>query len=722
MSSDEGSRSLGSQVPLYLWGGSQVHKKRFVANLHPIMTEAQFQKWRTSFASAIPNDVHIRLAEPSTDDVAREDPNDPDARIITFRPFYFSLGFKFPMSKFFKKVFHAMGCAPSQCTPNVYCTVICFDNLNRFFKLGLTLREFFYFFKVRRCKKYAQLRAHKEKMFDSLSDDDHAWSTDVLEVSGRWEGVADDGPQVPITYCHGDDISKKIDLEPDMAKIHQAMNIPMKFREWRWLLSEHRSKAGGLPPARDIERWKRYGPNSDDNPDELDESSIELSGKRKVAPKLSRDEVMTSQARDVSRLMKKHCLPYVEIKHSSKEVSSAEKTQVRAAHLSSTRVKYTVGEDSKNVHDMRNIRDAMLKSSAKKFKTGDLPCKDVWAKPGSFAKKQRDVDLSSRSLSRLHQSNDEDRTEKAATSLGKRAPLDELQETKGRSVEKSSAAKFKTGDLPCKNVYAKLGSFAEKQRDADLYSRSLSHLHQSNDEDRIEKVATSLGKSTPLDELQETKGKADARLLTLLEARIEAFQTSKELSARAKGYDDLPKRTKSCLIRDVYVSDLFKTNFLARSSTCHGLVDHLRQAGDLGTFPSLRAEEYNNEALALIKNDVIFAPEAIQSSSIIAPFFAEFEKLEKKNAALSDLLLTEQTSQNMKILDLKRHVSLLKSSLALKDGELDSLDAALSERKEACLRIEHEFANLSQNYDKLLLKFETFQENTKESELSSTWP
>ncbi|CAL2253669.1 unnamed protein product [Prunus armeniaca] len=717
MSSDEGSRSLGSQVPLYLWGGSQVHKKRFVANFHPITTEAQFQKWRTNFASAIPNDVHIKLAEPLTDDVAREDPNDPDARIITFRPFYFSLGFKFPMSKFFKKVFHAMGCAPSQCTPNVYCTVICFDNLNRFFKLGLTLREFFYFFKVRRCKKYAQLRAHKEKMFDSLSDDDHAWSTDVLEVSGRWEGVADDGPQVPITYCHGDDISKKIDLEPDMAKIHQAMNIPMKFREWRWLLSEHRSKAGGLPPARDIERWKRYGPNSDDNTDELDESSTELSGKRKVAPKLSRDEVMTSQARDVSRLMKKHCLPYVEIKHSSKEVSSAEKTQVRAAHLSSTRVKYTVGEDSKKVHDMRNIRDAMLKSSAKKFKTGDLPCKDVWAKLGSFAKKQRDVDLSSRSLSRLHQSNGEDRTENAATSLGKRAPLDELQETKGRSV-----AKFKTGDLPCKNVYVKPGSFAEKQRDADLYSRSLSHLHQSNDEDRIEKAATSLGKSTPLDELQETKGKADARLLTLLEARIEAFQTSKELSARAKGCDDLPKRTKSCLIRDVYVSDLFKTNFLARSSTCHGLVDHLRQAGDLGTFPSLRAEEYNNEALALIKNDVIFAPEAIQSSSIIAPFFAEFEKLEKKNAALSDLLLTEQTSQNMKILDLKRHVSLLKSSLALKDGELDSLDAALSERKEACLRIEHEFADLSQNYDKLLLKFETFQENTKESELSSTWP
>lgn len=322
-------------------------------------------------------------------------------------------------------------------------------------------------------------------------------------------------------------------------------------------------------------------------------------------------------------------------------------------------------------------------------------------------------------MSRLHQSNDDDRIKKAATSLGKHAPLDELQETKGRAVEKSSAEKFKTGDLPCKNVCGKPGSFAKKQRDVDLSSIRLSHLHQSNAEDRIEKAATMLGKCTPLDELRETKGRVDASLLTILEARIETFQASKELSAQAKGCDDLPKRTKFCHTRDMCVSDLFKTNFLAQSSTCPGLVDHLRQAGDLGAFQSLHTEEHNNEAFPLIKKEVIFTAEAIQSSSIIAPFSAEFEKLEKKNVASSDLHSTEQTRQNMKILDLKRHVSLLKSSLALKDGELDSIVVALSERKKACLRIEHEFADLSQSYDKLLSKFETFQENTKESELSS---
>ncbi|KAI5311332.1 hypothetical protein L3X38_000053 [Prunus dulcis] len=473
MSSNEGSRSLGSQVPLYLWGGSQVHKKRFVANLHRITTEAQFQKWCTSFASAIPNDVHVRLVEPSTDDVARTDPNDPDARIITFRPFYFSLGFKFPMSKFFRKVLHAIGCAPSQCTPNVYRIVICFDNLNRFFRLGLTLREFFYFFEVRRCNKYAQLCVHKEKMFDILSDVDHAWSTDVLEVSGKWEGVADDGPQVPITYCDGDDIRKKIDLEPDMARIHQAMNIPVKFREWRWLLNEYRRKDGGLPPARDIERWKRYGPNSDGQPDEQDESLTKLSGKRKVAPKLSRDEVATSRARHVSSLKKKRHLPSAVIKPSSKEVSYTEKTQVSPAPSSSAKVKYTVGADSKKVHDMRDITDAMLKSSVEKFKISDLPCKDVCAKPGSSAEKQKAADFPHRSLSRLHQSNDEDRTEKAATSLGKHEPLAKLQETKGR---------------------------------------------------------------------------ADAALLTPLEARIAVVNVEKEFPARSNDSDDLPQRTKFCLL------------------------------------------------------------------------------------------------------------------------------------------------------------------------------
>lgn len=50
MSSYDGSRSPSSRVPLYLWGGSKVPKKRFVANLHRVMSESHFQKWRATYA------------------------------------------------------------------------------------------------------------------------------------------------------------------------------------------------------------------------------------------------------------------------------------------------------------------------------------------------------------------------------------------------------------------------------------------------------------------------------------------------------------------------------------------------------------------------------------------------------------------------------------------------------------------------------------------------
>lgn len=100
------------------------------------------------------------VVEPSTDIVACMDLNDSDTRNITIFPFYFSLGFRFLMSRFFNRVFHATDYAPSQCTPNVYQAVICFDNLNCFFE-------------VRRCEKYTQLCACKEKLFDIQSADDH---------------------------------------------------------------------------------------------------------------------------------------------------------------------------------------------------------------------------------------------------------------------------------------------------------------------------------------------------------------------------------------------------------------------------------------------------------------------------------------------------------------------------------------------------------------------
>ncbi|CAL8992505.1 unnamed protein product [Prunus brigantina] len=138
----------------------------------------------------------------------------------------------------------------------------------------LTLQEFFYFFEVRRCEKYTQLRAYKEKLVNNLSLDDDAWSTNVWELTNFYPLLIED------------DISKRIDLEPDMVK----------------------------------------------------ESSTKLLEKKKAAPKLSKDEVVTSRIRDVSLF-----------KSSSKKILSAEKTKTGTAPSSFARVKHLIGVDTKKV-------------------------------------------------------------------------------------------------------------------------------------------------------------------------------------------------------------------------------------------------------------------------------------------------------------------------------------------------------------------------------------
>ncbi|PQQ08781.1 cyclic dof factor 2 [Prunus yedoensis var. nudiflora] len=65
--------------------------------------------------------------------------------------------------------------------------------------------------------------------------------------SANGNGEVGDGPLVPLTYCDENDICKKLNLGPDMTKVQHALNIHIRFREWRWLLNEHRKEVGGLP-------------------------------------------------------------------------------------------------------------------------------------------------------------------------------------------------------------------------------------------------------------------------------------------------------------------------------------------------------------------------------------------------------------------------------------------------------------------------------------------
>lgn len=85
-------------------------------------------------------------------------------------------------------------------------------------------------------------------------------------------------------------------------------------------MSEYQKKDCGLPPTKNVEIWKQYGSDLDALSAEREGSSIEPP--EKANAKSSKDEVATSQERDVSSLRKNSRLPSAMNKSSSKEVSS----------------------------------------------------------------------------------------------------------------------------------------------------------------------------------------------------------------------------------------------------------------------------------------------------------------------------------------------------------------------------------------------------------------
>ncbi|BBH03305.1 Plant protein of unknown function D, partial [Prunus dulcis] len=274
-------------------------------------------------------DVRVKLLKSRTDNEPLVDVNDPDARIITFRPFYFSLGFKFLLSKLFKEVFCAMGCAPGQCTPNVYLATMCFENLS--------LRHFV---------RYAQVRVYKAKLFTVLV------KGITLGMMTCWRS-ANDGKATYVTaHLFPSPIAMQLELGLDMAKVRRTLNIPLRFCEWRWLLSEYREEDSGLPPAEDVERWKHNGPDLDDLHGGQEEYSAESLSKRKAAAKSSRGEATSSHAKDGSPSRKKPRLPF--------------------APSSSARVKHLMGVDNTKVGGMRGIRGVLPEPPADTLENHDM--------------------------------------------------------------------------------------------------------------------------------------------------------------------------------------------------------------------------------------------------------------------------------------------------------------------------------------------------------------
>ncbi|CAL8990808.1 unnamed protein product, partial [Prunus brigantina] len=185
----------------------------------------------------------------------------------------------------------------------------------------------------------------------------------------------------------------------------------------------------------------------------------------------------------------------------------------------------------------------------------------------------------------------------------------------------------------------------------------------------------------------------DSVSLTSLEMKLAEAKKMRESSARAKGSSSTtavgPKVDKSSPTGDACVSDLLKTNFLSNPSSCAELVDHIRQAGDLGLFSSRSLEKQREATFHLIQKGLVFATETIRNSFAVAPSSAQLSELEKKNAELASQLSAKQARYEKKTHDLKAMISELKSSLTEKDSELNSLAAYLVSRKDSFFSLEH---------------------------------
>ncbi|CAL9021833.1 unnamed protein product [Prunus brigantina] len=140
------------------------------------------------------------------------------------------------------------------------------------------------------------------------------WSTDVEEVSGRWEGEVGDGPLVPLTYCDENDICKKLDLSPDMTNVHQALNILAEFVDCagiKCLVGANSKKISGIQEARDIllrsplELPKtHYLPSITTRLQSHEQSSAELTQCCKLRPReLPEQRVLESRQRPIRKLV-----------------------------------------------------------------------------------------------------------------------------------------------------------------------------------------------------------------------------------------------------------------------------------------------------------------------------------------------------------------------------------------------------------------------------------
>ncbi|KAM2806260.1 hypothetical protein COP1_046898 [Malus domestica] len=101
-------------LPLYRQSGSLSKVGYFKAAHFKISFDDLFRDFLEVYRHAIPSGVRVKCVK----DGSSHEPCSEARTAIKFNPYYFVLGFTFPMPRFFQEVLCSMRCAPAQCSPN----------------------------------------------------------------------------------------------------------------------------------------------------------------------------------------------------------------------------------------------------------------------------------------------------------------------------------------------------------------------------------------------------------------------------------------------------------------------------------------------------------------------------------------------------------------------------------------------------------------------------
>ncbi|KAM2570359.1 hypothetical protein TB2_010339 [Malus domestica] len=210
--------------PLYSQGGSLSKVGDFKAAHFKISFDDLFRDFLEAYWHVIPSGVRVKQVK----DGSSREPCSGTRRAIKFHPYYFVLGFTFPMQRFFQEVLCSIRCAPTQCSPNTVHVMVGFHNLSQFFDLDLTVNEFWYFFDIGHIDKVGQLWS-RHKLFDNSSKRDHDRAKETLEISGEWESDSSPELRVPTVFISNSEFSLTPKVFPNIKKVHVVLGYPFRI-------------------------------------------------------------------------------------------------------------------------------------------------------------------------------------------------------------------------------------------------------------------------------------------------------------------------------------------------------------------------------------------------------------------------------------------------------------------------------------------------------------